>query len=91
MSKHTPGPWIAKPVGFGILRRGQIEDRDGNIVAELSNLNEDSALIEAAPDMLEALDVIRIVATKPHHPNALKAIREISENEIAKAKGGIDE
>lgn len=31
---------------------------------------------------LDALHVIRTVATKPHHPNALEAIRQIAEREI---------
>lgn len=36
---------------------------------------------------LNALDVIRTVATEPHHPNALNAIREIANREIGIATG----
>lgn len=37
--------------------------------------------------LLSDLEVIRTVATEPHHPNALKAIREIAERGINIAKG----
>lgn len=42
---------------------------------------------DAAPDMLEALEVIRTVATEPHHENALTAIRDLAKNAIAAATG----
>ena len=41
----------------------------------------------AAPDLLEALEVIANIATKPHHERALPAILDIARNSIAKAKG----
>jgi hypothetical protein len=37
--------------------------------------------------MLNDLEVIRIVATTPHHPDALSAIRKIAAKAIAKATG----
>lgn len=43
--------------------------------------------INAKSDALNALDVMRTVATPPHHPNALNAIREIAQREIDIASG----
>lgn len=37
-------------------------------------------LIEMAPEYCQALEVIKTVATEPHHENALQAIREIATN-----------
>jgi hypothetical protein len=39
-------------------------------------------------ELLEALTVIRTVASYPHHPNALHAIQSIAKNTIAAVKGG---
>ena len=39
-------------------------------------------------ELLEALVVIRTVASYPHHPNALHAIQSIAKNTIAAVKGG---
>ena len=53
-----------------------------------SGLTEaDALLIAAAPDMLNDLELIRIIATSPHHPNALRAIRKIAAKAIAKTTG----
>jgi len=38
--------------------------------------------------LLEALAVIKTVASYPHHPNALHAIQSIAKNAIAAVKGG---
>ena len=43
--------------------------------------------INAKSDALNALDVIHTIATPPHHPNALNAIREIAQREIDIASG----
>jgi hypothetical protein len=42
-------------------------------------------------ELLEALTVIKTVASYPHHPNALHAIQSIAKNTIAAVKGGEDE
>ena len=39
-------------------------------------------------ELLEALTVIRTVASYPHHPNALHAIQSMAKNAIAAVKGG---
>ena len=39
-------------------------------------------------ELMEALTVIKTVASYPHHPNALHAIQSIAKNTIAAAKGG---
>jgi hypothetical protein len=44
-------------------------------------------LIAAAPELLEALEVILIIASPPYHERALVAILDASRNAIAKAKG----
>ena len=100
-AKHTPGPWLAAPniadepafaVGLSKWEDGTACGCDASgsdyLLLTSCNLTEANArLIAAAPDMLDALEVIRIVATRPHHPNALSAIRKIAANAIAKATG----
>jgi hypothetical protein len=99
--KHTPGPWLAAPniadepafaVGLSKWEDGTAcgcdASGDDYLLLTSCNLTEANArLIAAAPDMLNDLEVIRIIATSPHHPNALSAIRKIAANAIAKATG----
>jgi hypothetical protein len=46
-----------------------------------------ATLMAAAPDLLEALEVIKTIATEPSHGRALITIEMIATNAIAKAKG----
>jgi hypothetical protein len=39
-------------------------------------------------ELMEALTVIKTVASYPHHPNALHAIQSIAKNTIVAVKGG---
>lgn len=96
----TPGPWKAD--GYSIRQAGGNGTRHVAEVAytgphhtppeeypKSCRLQDEAnaRLIAAAPDMLEALEVIRTIATCPHHPNAINSIRTIARNEIAKATG----
>ena len=57
MSGHTPGPWIAEPIG--VMGEWGIHTENGR-VDEIASCDENNArLIAAAPDLLEAL--IRVV------------------------------
>ena len=39
-------------------------------------------------ELMDALTVIKTIASYPHHPNALHAIQSIAKNTIAAVKGG---
>ena len=58
-----------------------IEDATAELEA-----NEPSPLYKAAPELLRTMEVIRTIATQPHHENALEAIASMSAKEISKAK-----
>lgn len=55
MSKYTQGPWIAtlKPAGFV-----EIKSKSGDVITDVcvKNVINNSRLIAAAPDLLEALE-----------------------------------
>ena len=59
MSKHTPGPWIASPDPYGIVDDWMVGVQGGKAdqVAVCSRC--DASLIAAAPDLLEALLMVR--------------------------------
>ena len=84
-AKHTSGPWRYNNLT-------DIYDSNGATICELyrgSELNErckaNARLIAAAPEMLDALQVIMTIATCPNHPNAFNAIRHIAATEIENA------
>ena len=60
MSKHTPGPWVARPVPNVGLRghTGYAIDfnEDQEQVVDFVYEEADARLIAAAPDLLEALE-----------------------------------
>ncbi len=92
MSEHTPGPWTATACDDFY----QIQGR-GAYVAEVFNSHEANArLIEAAPDMLEALqDILESafidIDDGKWALRALSEIRPIASRAIRKAKGGVEE
>lgn len=61
MSKHTPGPWVAEPVGGkGSWVKGSTGEWAALACGDTSESAEANArLIAAAPDMLEALNAIQ--------------------------------
>ena len=79
---HTPGPWERHRDKNG--RVSKIEGK-GHRVCTFQpsdpNTNNDSALIEAAPDMLEALETIMDIRDK--------ACRDIARAAIRKARGEV--
>lgn len=58
--KHTPKPWTVDKSGMYLYVRGNLSDRKHlaheEIVARVSHL-DDAALIAAAPELLEALEL----------------------------------
>ena len=61
--KHTPGPWKDTAKGYGL-----IFSDDGSEVASVV-LKRDIPLIEAAPDLLEALKAGRRAIGDHHAPD----------------------
>lgn len=86
MSKHTPGPWRFDTFGeltsnsHGILW----VNNDEHIVY---NNHHDRPLIEAAPDLLEALKDLRSCIDETRGSDAHKALLKADEA-IKKAEGG---
>ena len=87
MSKHTPGPWLAKRAKSGEMV--QIASDGWSKVADVYH-PVDARLIAAAPDLLEALKgaaevidaCVRNTATVP-----IPGISRIMRAAIAKAEG----
>ncbi len=91
MRKHTPGPWKARILREKVL----IENDDGDgrkIIAEVfgnTNLdcNDNSILIAAAPEMLEALIEIQNRLNKTEKGFINLGIPSICKKAISKARG----
>ena len=90
MSKHTPGPWVAKGPS--------VETEDGGLIAAVLDPTErgttvpdpyvvaNAHLIAAAPDLLEALKkALNVLVSEPANIT-YRAHREIVEAAIAKAE-----
>jgi hypothetical protein len=61
-TQHTPGPWKAHPTGLSRsgLPEYQIHWSDiGECVAEIVHGEANARLIAAAPELLEALEMVR--------------------------------
>lgn len=77
-----------------LSERNQIGEREARA---LTGINASLALIAEngltgrrpliASDALSDMEVIRTIATKPHHPNALEAIKAIAQKRINIATG----
>lgn len=67
MSKHTPGPWVARPVpNVGVRgHTGYAIDfnEDQEQVVDFVYEEADARLIAAAPDLLEALEHVESMLT----------------------------
>ena len=78
MFEHTPGPWRIK---FDEFECEWVINWKGGYAEVNGWFSEDNArLIAAAPDMLEALEVIERYST-------CQTIREVATEAVAKAKG----
>jgi predicted metal-binding protein len=93
MSKHTPGPWIARRMACqsdSHTFNSEVVTTEGECVVSLVR-KADSQLIAAAPDMLEALELALIaLGDEPHcdYGNCDDdCIACRIESAIAKAKG----
>lgn len=96
MSKHTPGPWRPgnwgasvvsdSPVECGINGSDAIESYGGHLIAEsISECNR--PLILAAPDLLEALELLIGKAYKQNFNDSYPEILAKAEAALAKARG----
>lgn len=72
--KTTPGPWRT-----GTKAYRTIYDAENRLIG-LMDRAEDATLVAAAPDLLEALEVLLAIAT----PEAIEAARSA----VARARGG---
>ena len=94
-NKHTKGPWLAivtETTGGGNPAIWDITCKNGGIVAESISHNEaDAMLISAAPDLLDALDLLlnKVNAHYGVQNKHLISTIEKAEMAIAKATGGI--
>ena len=93
-----------KPVAFAACLLGRVDEtrregeswlamRERTAPERMRAERESEAntrLMKSAPEMLDVLEMIRTVASAPHHPNALQAIEEMAHIAIAKvsAKDG---
>jgi len=82
---HTPPPWRAEAPLDG---KGKILVGDEPQERQLVNAAFIVRAVNAHQETLDALEVIRTVATEPHHPNALNAILAIAERVLAQVKEG---
>lgn len=84
MSKHTPGPWRWSE---GLLVS---QKRPYNVVLREHSMfapePADSALVEAAPDLLEALETLLKECDQYHVSGALPS-HDVARAVIARAKG----
>ena len=86
-AKHTPGPWKAQESGSGMLSSTFITDPRGDIIASMMGSfrdNYDAELIVAAPEMLEALELVVSTYEAGGWPSATLVVAKAA---IAKATG----
>lgn len=92
-TQHTPGPWQYWPSIGQVNRPGdpnQICNIPPNGDKKPADENDANArLIAAAPELLEALEMVVNIATHPKATKAdIKRIAEEARAALAKAKGG---
>lgn len=102
MSKHTPGPWVAREVsgaGWPGQRGFAIDfNEDQEQIVDFVYEEADARLIAAAPDMFEALDnitglsrALRVGGPDPMDlqglSDALEEAIHIAADAMAKARG----
>lgn len=95
MSKHTPGPWKVVENGgrmVGVMKgRSWVVYKSGNDCMMTDELEANANLIAAAPDLLEALELLLLTRTQERHLQGLKPgespLHDRCHAAIAKAKG----
>jgi hypothetical protein len=95
-TKHTPGPWTvmnSHKAGYrDIASLGDDEPQNRKYVCEITpsdTLQQDAALIAAAPELLETLMEIRHWLTSPDlSPGVIAAYQHDCDIAIARATGG---
>lgn len=92
MNKHTPGPWLFRGKSNSVYTTpptGSVYTY-GSIIFSFHDVAEpsdaDLALILAAPDLLEALELLLGKAYKQNFNDSYPEILEKAEAAIAKAK-----
>jgi len=91
MSKHTPGPWYINPIKANANGNRRIMAEQCTPVAVVpDHLVADARLIAAAPDLLEALELMldRFRDTEGSHGQWEEEATENARAAIAKATGG---
>lgn len=92
---HTPGPWEVTS-GGNYANEVSVKGKNGKhlVIARVCaskrgffEARANARLMAAAPEMLEALEVIMTALTVSHHGASLYAIRDIARRAILKAKG----
>ena len=84
-AKHTPGPWVAD--GYDVWQNTTANRTYMKKVCTTIHTTADSALIAAAPEMLEALvELQALLSDDPKNGHELFLIKAA----IAKAKGGAE-
>jgi len=95
MNKYTPGPWKrvansikSRKANCVIVRLPALTDRVGDETPEqIERWDADARLIAAAPELLEALEDLLLMAIFGSVPTALMPECDAARAAIAKAKG----
>lgn len=85
-SKHTPAPWRISDnprTPYLVYGSNDYAVADCKVYHNKTDINADMNLIAAAPELLEALELIANCVTKPNEPT------ELGEYEMDKVKAAI--
>jgi len=85
--KHTPGPWIVETYHNGLFKIIKELDKTKSLSGQVwTRLEADAQLISAAPEMLEALEVMVSVYSEISQLKETYAMQK-AKDAIAKARG----
>lgn len=84
-TKHTPGPW--RPVAIENKRISVISERNGLVCNLIYCKQENARLIAAAPELLEALELVKGGTKFDVDNDFTREITRRIDAAIAKAKG----
>ncbi len=86
-TKHTPGPWVIETYHDGFFKITTPNFKIGDEVAYRGAA--DKALLEAAPEMLEALEAVEKHLMNHGETHAEVKLRDLCLDVIATAKGDV--
>lgn len=89
MSKHTEGPWSTNHVGFTHAKNGACIAEVGIDVLPFDEVEANARLIDASPDLLEALEELVAYVDEMHRIGHIQRPAQSSKAvlAIAKARG----